>query len=64
MEEQYTERAFIEPGREPYEAERREAKLVPALPATTSGRWATRSSATGSSRMELEPLYADLVDET
>jgi len=28
VEEQYTERAFVEPGREPYEAERRESKLV------------------------------------
>jgi hypothetical protein len=31
VEEQYTERAFIEPGREPYEAERRESKLVQAF---------------------------------
>jgi hypothetical protein len=28
VEEQYTERNSIEPGREPYEAERRESKLV------------------------------------
>jgi hypothetical protein len=28
VEEQYTERTFVEPGREPYEAERRESKLV------------------------------------
>ncbi len=31
IEEQHTERAFVDPGREPYEAERREAKLVRAL---------------------------------
>jgi hypothetical protein len=31
VEEQYTERAFVEPGREPYEAERREGKLVQAF---------------------------------
>jgi hypothetical protein len=31
VEEQYTERAFVEPGREPYEAERRESKLVQAF---------------------------------
>jgi hypothetical protein len=31
VEEQYTERAFTEPGREPYEAERRESKLVQAF---------------------------------
>jgi hypothetical protein len=28
VEEQYTERVYTDPGREPYEAERREAKLV------------------------------------
>jgi hypothetical protein len=31
VEEQYTERFFIEPAREPYEAERRESKLVRAF---------------------------------
>src|SRR5215469_3633463 len=31
VEEQYTERAFVETGREPYEAEPRESKLVHAF---------------------------------
>ncbi len=64
MEEQYTERAFIEPGREPYEAEQREAKLVRALRdhLRSIGHKVVRYRILPDG--ELKPLYADLVDGT
>ncbi|GAA3040768.1 hypothetical protein GCM10010464_00400 [Pseudonocardia yunnanensis] len=64
VEEQHTERAYISPDREPYEAERREATLV--------GRYRDYLQSQGHqvSRLrvlppgESRPLYSDLWDET
>jgi hypothetical protein len=64
VEEQNTERAFVAPSREPYEAERREARLVLSLRdhlralGHTVGR--LRIVPVG----EAKPLFADLYDET
>jgi hypothetical protein len=64
VEEQHTERAFVDPGREPYEAERREAKLVKSLRdyLRSKGHKVVRYKILPES--ELKPLYADLYDET
>jgi hypothetical protein len=64
VEEQHTERAFVEPSREPYEAERREAKLVKALRdhLRSDGHKVVRYRILPEG--ELKPLYADLYDET
>jgi hypothetical protein len=64
VEEQHTERAFVDPGREPYEAERREAKLVKALRdhLRSAGHKVVRYRILPEG--ELKPLYADLFDET
>lgn len=64
VEEQWTEKAFVEPGRKPYEAERREQKLVLAYQAHletqghTVGRLKLRPPG------EAKPLFTDLYDET
>jgi hypothetical protein len=64
VEEQYTERALVDPSREPYEAERREAKLVRALRdhLRSIGHKVVRYRILPEG--ELKPLYADLFDET
>jgi hypothetical protein len=63
VEEQYTERSFVDPGRVPYEAERREAKLVRALRdhLRSIGHKVVRYRILPNG--ELKPLYADLYDE-
>jgi hypothetical protein len=64
VEEQYTEHAYVDPSREPYEAERREAVLVRTLRdhllslGHTVGRF--RIVPPGESK----PLFNDLFDET
>jgi hypothetical protein len=64
LEEQHTERAFVDPGREPYEAERREAKLVRGLRdhLRSMGHKVVRYRILPEG--ELKPLYTDLFDET
>jgi hypothetical protein len=64
VEEQHTERAFVDPSREPYEAERSEAKLVKALRdhLRSEGHKVVRYRILPEG--ELKPLYADLYDET
>ena len=65
IEEQYTEHAFVDPSREPYEAERREAKLVRALRdylVTLEGHEVSRLRIVPEG--EAKPLFADLLDET
>jgi hypothetical protein len=62
LEEQYTERTFTDPGREPYESERREASLVRAY-----AEW-LRAAGTDVCRLmivpegERKPLFTDLWD--
>lgn len=64
VEEQHTERAFVSPDREPYEAERREATLVNRY------RQQLQRDGHSVSRLrvvppgEAQPLYSDLWDET
>jgi hypothetical protein len=64
VEEQNTERSFVDPAREPYEAERREAKLVKALRdhLRAVGHKVVRHRILPEG--ELKPLYSDLFDET
>jgi hypothetical protein len=64
IEQQHTERAFVDPGRDPYEAERREAKLVRALRdhLRSAGHKVVRYRILPEG--ELKPLFADLYDET
>ena len=60
VEEQHTERMFVEPGREPYEAERREATLVRAFGdfLTLGGHKVTRLCVLPEG--EAKPLFSDL----
>ncbi|MBP2304769.1 restriction endonuclease [Azospirillum melinis] len=64
VEEQWTEKAFVDPAREPYEMERREAKLVLAL------RDHLRSQSHTVVRLKLlpegeaKPILTDLYDKT
>jgi hypothetical protein len=64
LEEQRTEHSFVDPSREPYEAERREAKLV-----LQYGAW-LRSEGHSVARLrvvpkgERKPLFSDLWDKT
>ncbi|MBY3757731.1 restriction endonuclease [Azospirillum formosense] len=64
VEEQWTEKAFVDPAREPYEMERREAKLVLAL------RDYLRSQGHSVVRLKLlpegeaKPILTDLYDKT
>jgi hypothetical protein len=64
VEEQYTEHAFVDPSREPYEAERREAKLVLALRDFLAGKGNDVSRLRVIPAGEAKPLFADLLDET
>jgi hypothetical protein len=64
VEEQYTERAFVNPSQEQHEAERREAKLVLAL---RDHLW-DMGHEVGRLKIipagEAKPLFADLYDQT
>jgi hypothetical protein len=64
VEEQYTEAAFVDPSHEPYEAERREAKLVRGL----RDHLVMHGHEVGRLKIvpegEAKPLFADLFDET
>jgi hypothetical protein len=64
VEEQYTEAAFVDPSHEPYEAERREAKLVRAL----RDHLVMHGHDVGRLKIipegEAKPLFADLFDKT
>jgi hypothetical protein len=64
VEEQWTEKAFVDPSREPYEAERREQKLVLAYRAhlERAGHVVYRLKITPQG--EAKPLFSDLYDET
>lgn len=65
IEEQHTEHAFVDPSREPFEAERREAKLVRALRdhlVNILGHDVSRLKIVPAG--EAKPLFADLLDET
>ncbi len=64
VEEQYTEKAFVDPAREPYEAERREAKLVLALRGFLRCRGHTVTRLKIVPPGETKPLFTDLFDET
>ncbi|WP_113705278.1 restriction endonuclease [Nonomuraea lactucae] len=64
LEQQLTERTFVNPDREPYEAERKEAALVQALGDYLRGK----SHKVGRHQMlpkgETRPLFTDLYDHT
>jgi hypothetical protein len=64
IEQQETEKAYVNPSREPYEAERREQKLVLALEAHLSARGhkVTRQRLLPSG--EARPIVTDLFDAT
>ena len=64
VEEQYTERAFVSPDREPYEAERGEAKLVRRYRdhLASQGHQVSRLRIVPAG--ESAPLFTDLWDET
>jgi hypothetical protein len=64
IERQYTEKAYVTPNREPYEAERREQKLVLALEAhlRTLGHDVSRQQILPPG--EARPLFTDLYDAT
>jgi hypothetical protein len=64
VEEQYTERAFVDPSREPYEADRREARLVRNLRDSLSLRDHVVRRLKIVPEGEAKPLFADLIDET
>lgn len=64
VEEQYTERAFITPDREPYEAERGEAKLVHRYRDHLNRQGHKVSRLRIIPAGETAPLYTDLWDET
>lgn len=63
-EEQITERAYVDPSREPYEAERREAALVRALRDHLLGLLHTVGRFRIVPPGESKPLFSDLYDET
>jgi hypothetical protein len=64
VEEQHTERAFVSPDREPYELERREAKLVHRYRQHLQLQGHTVSRIRVIPPGEAAPLYSDLWDET
>jgi hypothetical protein len=63
IEQQLTERSFVNPNREPYEAERKEANLVQALAAylQKSGHHVSRHQILPDG--ETRPLFTDLYDK-
>ena len=64
VEEQHTERAFVNPDREPYEIERREASLVHRYKQYLQRKGHTVSRLRVVPPGEAAPLYSDLWDET
>jgi hypothetical protein len=64
VEEQWTEKAFVDPSREPYEAERREQKLVLAYRAHLERAGHLVGRLKIKPRGEAKPLFSDLFDET
>ena len=60
VEEQYTERAFIEPGREPYEAERQESKLVQAFRQYLGSKGHAVQRLQVLPAGEVKPIFSDL----
>jgi hypothetical protein len=64
VEEQWTERAFVAPSQEPYEAERREQKLVLALKAYLEGNGHDVCRLKIVPPGEAKPLFTDLFDRT
>jgi hypothetical protein len=64
VEEQHTERALVDPSHEPYEAERREQKLVLAYKAHLERRGCQVMRFRIHPPGEAKPLYADLYDKT
>lgn len=64
IEEQRTERSYVEPDREPYEAERREAGLVQSLATYLRARDHKACRLQIVPKGEFKPLFTDLYDET
>jgi hypothetical protein len=64
IEEQRTEKSFVEPNREPYEAERRESGLVQSLATHLRGRDHKVCRLQIVPKGEYKPLFTDLYDET
>lgn len=65
IEEQRTEKSYLEPDRQPYEVERRESGLVQSLATHIRGRATTGSAVLRwVHRGEFKPLCTDLYDET
>lgn len=60
VEEQYTERSFVEPGREPYEAERRESKLVQSFCRHLRSKGFTVNRLQVLPQGEAKPIFSDL----
>ncbi|GAT67833.1 HNH endonuclease [Planomonospora sphaerica] len=63
LEQQLTERSFVNPAQEPYEAERKEASLVQALADYLRGKGHTISRHQILPKGETRPLFTDLYDE-
>ncbi len=64
IEEQHTEKSYVEPDRQPYEAERRESALVQSLATHLRGRDHRVCRLQIVPKGEFKPLYTDLYDET
>ncbi|GIH93925.1 restriction endonuclease [Planobispora siamensis] len=63
LEQQLTERSFVNPAQEPYEAERKEASLVQALADYLRGKGHTISRHQMLPEGETRPLFTDLYDK-
>src|SRR4051812_45570208 len=64
VEDQWTERTWVQPDREPYEAERREQKLLLRLKAHLEARGHETYRLKIVPPGEAKPLFSDLVDRT
>ena len=64
VEEQWTEKAYVDPSRDPYEAERREQKLVLAYRAHLERAGHVVSRLRIRPEGEAKPIFSDLFDET
>jgi hypothetical protein len=64
VEEQWSEKAYVDPSRGPYEAERREQKLVRAYRAHLERAGHAVSRVKIRPEGEAKPLFSDLYDET
>ncbi|MER5419904.1 restriction endonuclease [Streptosporangium roseum] len=63
LEQQLTERSFVNPAQEPYEAERKEASLVQALADYLRGKGHAVSRHQVLPKGETRPLFTDLYDK-